>query len=239
LRSGAGLVRVAVPDASRVTVASADPCYMTVPLPSDDDGHIALLAKKALGEHLDRSTVVACGPGLGRSAELDELVSWLYRELKKPLVVDADALNALADHPDVLAQPGGPRILTPHPGEFARLNRIAALHPQDRQPLARQFASQCKSVVVLKGHGTVITDGDRVAINATGNPGMSTGGTGDVLTGVITALLGQGLAPFDAAYLGAHAHGLAGDLAAEEFGQVGMTARDLINYLPYAWQRLQ
>jgi NAD(P)H-hydrate epimerase len=233
LRGGAGLVRLAVAEAIVDTVAGFEPSYMTSPLPCDAAGRIAGAAYERIVELAEKATVVACGPGLGRSLELDQLVLRLYQEIAKPMVFDADALNALATEPETLTHPGGPRILTPHPGEFARLiNR--KLEPDARADAAVQLAARCGIVVILKGHRTLVTDGARRAINTTGNPGMATGGTGDVLTGLITALCCQHLEPFDAARLGVHLHGLAGDLAAEELGQVSLVASDVILFLPDA-----
>ncbi|MBN2473784.1 MAG: NAD(P)H-hydrate dehydratase [Pirellulales bacterium] len=234
LRGGAGLVRLAVPDVCLETVAVLEPSYMTVPLPHDDAGRIAAAAHERLVELAEAATAIGLGPGLGRSAELDKLVGRLYTDLAKPMVVDADALNALATQPDLLARPGGPRILTPHPGEFARLigERLAA---DQRESVAVELAARCGVVVVLKGHGTLITDGKRQARNTTGNPGMATGGTGDVLTGLITALACQDLTLFDAAHLGVHLHGLAGDIAAAEVGEISLIASDLAQFLPDAF----
>jgi ADP-dependent NAD(P)H-hydrate dehydratase len=164
-------------------------------------------------------------------------VTDLYREINKPMVVDADALFALAERTAALTKPGGPRILTPHPGEFARFASSLPEVPQ-RITAAAELARrdvEGQTIVVLKGHNTVVTDGMRFSINQTGNPGMATGGTGDVLTGIITALLCQGIGPFDAARLGVHVHGLAGDLAVGDLGQVSMIASDLIRYLPKAF----
>ena len=165
------------------------------------------------------------------------------------MVVDADALYALASRPNELLRPGGSRIFTPHPGEFARLTdkvydssrRVEAAVEFATSFLDAASGDQSKPpciVVVLKGHETVVTDGRSVSVNQTGNPGMATGGSGDVLTGIITGLLCQGLTPFDAARLGVHVHGLAGDLAASELGQVSLIASDLIDYLPHAFQAL-
>jgi ADP-dependent NAD(P)H-hydrate dehydratase len=234
LRGGAGLVRLAVPEPILDTVAGFEPSYMTVPLPADKAGHIASAAFDRIAELAEKATVVACGPGLGRSLELDRLVVRLYQEIAKPMVFDADALNALAAEPEALANPAGRRILTPHPGEFARLIG-RKLEGDARNDAAIQLAARYNFVVVLKGHHTLVTDGQRQALNATGNPGMATGGSGDVLTGLITALACQHLEPFDAARLGVHLHGLAGDLAAEEVGQVSLIASDLIHYLPEAF----
>ncbi|HEX5444351.1 MAG TPA: NAD(P)H-hydrate dehydratase [Pirellulales bacterium] len=235
-RSGAGLVKLATPSACQGIVASFEPSLMTIPLPCDAQGRIALAALAVLVESAKEATAVALGPGLGRSDALVEVVECLYQTLAQPMVVDADALNALARRPDVIGRPSGPRVLTPHPGEFSRLTGRETIPAGQREKLTCDFAKKAGAVVVLKGHRTVITDGERVALNATGNPGMATGGTGDVLTGIITALLCQKLAPFDAARLGAHVHGLAGDLAASELGEVGMIASDLIKSLPTAWQ---
>jgi ADP-dependent NAD(P)H-hydrate dehydratase len=234
LRTGAGLVRVATARTAQSTVASFEPSYMTIGLAEDADGRIAATARNAIAEAASHASVVACGPGLGRSADLVELIAWLYQSLALPLVLDADGLNALAERPAALANPGGPRILTPHPGEFARLEQIDKLPVAEREPRARQLATRAGAVVLLKGHRTVITDGRRLALNTTGNPGMATGGTGDVLTGVIAALVAQQLEPYDAARLGAHVHGLAGDLAARALGPVGIIAHDLVAHLPQA-----
>lgn len=234
LRGGAGLVRLAVPETILDTVAGFEPSYMTVPLPVDKAGHIASTAFDRIAELAEKATVIACGPGLGRSLELDQIVARLYQEIAKPMVFDADALNALAAEPDVLANPAGRRILTPHPGEFARLIG-RKLEGDARNDAAIQLAARCNIVVVLKGHHTLVTDGQRHSLNSTGNPGMATGGSGDVLTGLITALACQHLEPFDAARLGVHLHGLAGDLATEEVGQVSLIAGDLIHYLPEAF----
>lgn len=244
LRGGAGLVRLAVPDRCLETVAAFEPSYMTAPLPDDSEGRIAAAAYERIVELAEKATVLACGPGLGRSADLDQLVARLYREVRKPLIVDADGLNALAAQPEVLSQPGGPRILTPHPGEFARLlppgeTQDSRPKAQDLRPKTEQsavaFAARHGLILVLKGHRTLVTDGQRQWHNFTGNPGMATGGSGDSLTGLITALACQHLEPYDAARLGVYLHGLAGDLAARELGQVSLVAGDLVRYLPKAF----
>jgi NAD(P)H-hydrate epimerase len=237
LRGGAGLVRLAVADACLDVVAGIEPSYMTSPLPADRAGRIAYRALDRIVALAARATAVGCGPGLGRSLGLTALVARLYQHLAQPMVVDADALNALATRPEILARPGGPRILTPHPGEFARLLGVDGVPADQRRSRGVEFAARCGLVLVLKGHRTLITDGRCEAINSTGNPGMATGGTGDVLTGLITALICQHLSPFDAARLGVYLHGLAGDLAAEALGQESLIASDLIRYLPAAFQQ--
>jgi NAD(P)H-hydrate epimerase len=242
LRGGAGLVTVAVPDGCLELVACFDPCYMTVPLACDGDGRLNWACRDQFAGLTRNATCLGLGPGLGRSQDLDRLIVWLYQHLSVAMVVDADALNALSSGSgnDPLASPAGPRILTPHPGEFRRLigDRIEG-GIDDLEEQAVRIAQRHGVVMVLKGHRTLITDGRRLAHNTTGNPGMSTGGSGDVLTGVITALVCQGLPMFEAAQLGVHVHGLAGDLAAAQLGQVSMTAKDLLRFLPAAFQSLR
>ena len=238
LRGGAGLVQLAVAETSLDVVASFEPSYMTAPLPADLEGCIAGEARGALEKLAERATAVGCGPGLGRSPGLTQLVGWLYEHLPLPAVFDADALNALAEQPEILARHAAPRILTPHPGEFSRLaGGKKFLLRQQSELAASELAARCQIVVVLKGHRTFVSDGKQQAHNETGNPGMATGGTGDVLTGLVTALVCQRLSPFDAARLGVYLHGLAGDLAAEELGQVSMIASDLVRHLPSAFQQ--
>ncbi len=235
LRSGVGLATLAVPDLCLETVAALDPCYMTQPLPCDDDGRLVLAACEEICHLAEKATCVAIGPGLGRSEELTELVGRLYDTITQPMIVDADALNALASRSDVLDHPGGPRIITPHPGEFRRLAGAETLSLDTSPERAVQLAADHGIVVVLKGHRTVVTDGDNTTFNETGNPGMATGGVGDVLTGIIAALVCQGLSPLDAARLGVHVHGLAGDLAVSDLGEIGMVAGDLVDSLPEAF----
>ncbi len=244
LRSGAGLVTVAVPDVCLDTVAGFDPCYMTVALPSDSQGRLASAAAQQVTDLAQHATVMACGPGLGRSPEIESLVCSLYMTIPRPMVFDADALFALAQHPKCLVSPGGPRILTPHGGEFDRIVNAVSEHTQSRLTATPELATpelaiHCQAVVVLKGHRTLVTDGTQSQRNDTGNPGMATGGAGDVLTGVITALLCQGLDAWSAARLGVHVHGLAGDRAASQFSAVAMTARDIVRCLPDAWRELE
>lgn len=235
LRGGAGLVKVATPRSVWPQVAAGNPCYMTVPLDQDAHGRFSATAFARLMESAHASDVVAVGPGLGRGHEITRLVGELVRQIAKPIVLDADALNACAGRPAILEERTGPVIITPHPGEFGRmLGKTAAQVQVAREDLAADFARRHKLIVLLKGHGTIVADGEKEYVNATGNPGMATAGSGDVLTGLIAALLGQGLALFTAAQLGAYLHGLAGDLAAAEKGQEGMIATDLVEYLPRA-----
>jgi ADP-dependent NAD(P)H-hydrate dehydratase len=233
LRGGAGLVKLAVADSCLETVAGYEPSYMTVPLPDDIDGRISGEAYARIADLARSATVVALGPGMGRSPELDRLVAQLYHEIPVPMLCDADALNALSTNPEVLRQHAGSRILTPHPGEFARL--VGHKYPGEEQEMAAlELAARCELIVVLKGHRTYVTDGRRHWHNSTGNPGMATGGSGDSLTGLITALGCQGLEPYDAARLGVYLHGLAGDLAAKELGENSLIASDIVRYMPQA-----
>jgi NAD(P)H-hydrate epimerase len=233
LRAGAGLVSLGVPDGIWRVVSSYEPSYMLRPLADDGEGRLAV-SSDDLEAVLKPATVAAIGPGLGQSETLTNLVGSLFEQFDRPLLVDADALNALAKRPDVLGKAGGPRVLTPHPGEFTRLMGGQKLAREQAEWLAVELAGRHGLVVVLKGHGTLVTDGQRTVLNTTGNPGMGTGGTGDVLTGLITGLLSQGLSAFEAACLGVFVHGLAGDLAAAELGQPSLIASDLVMHLPAA-----
>ncbi len=240
LRGGAGLVYVAVPSEILPIVAAIEPSYLTIPLATDEEhGCLSADGLTGLRQACEGKDAIALGPGLGTSRGVTAIVSALFAELPQPMVVDADALNVLAAQKPGRSKPAGPRILTPHPGEFARLigSDIATVQNQ-RAKLAAEFAAAHGVIVLLKGQGTIITDGDRVAINRTGNPGMATGGSGDVLTGLIAALLAQGMTPFEAAQLGAHLHGFAGDLAAAELSQPGLIASDLPRYLAAAWRKV-
>lgn len=237
LRGGAGLVRLAVPESILDTVAGFEPSYMTLPLPADAAGRISKSASDLLLNHFVASDCVACGPGLSRSDELTDLVRRWFTSVPKPMVLDADGLFPLSPEHGGLTPAVFPRVLTPHPGEFARL----CGEPPDVRPsrdeqvsAAVALAEKFGLVIVLKGHRTVITDGRRTVENQTGNPGMATGGSGDVLTGLITALICQRLPAWEAAVLAAHVHGLAGDLAAAELTQVSLIASDLVRYLPRA-----
>lgn len=240
LRAGAGLVKVAVPAEILPIVAAGNPCYTTAALPCDGEGQLAHGASPLLKSHREAHDVIAIGPGLGQSAELSALLFELHANFARPMVIDADGINAFVGHLDKLGSPIGPRIITPHPGELARLLHTDVKNVQsNRQTVAMELASEEELIVVLKGHETLVTDGERVYRNNTGNPGMATGGTGDVLTGVIAALLGQGLTPFDAAQLGVYVHGVAGDLARDQIGEVSLIATDLLDFLPPALRLVQ
>lgn len=234
LQSGAGLVTQAVPDRILETVAVLNPCAMTLPLRDDAQGRIIEAAYEQIAERFERITCLACGPGLGRSVELQNFVRRLIMEAPVPCVLDADGLNNMADSGSWPARCAAPRILTPHPGEWSRLSGVAASDTQSQREAAVKFARQHGVVVVLKGHRTFVTDGECAIANATGTPAMASGGSGDVLTGVIAALICQGLPPRQAAHLAVHAHGLAGQLAERARQSRVVLASQLIEYLDAA-----
>lgn len=240
LRSGAGLVRVAVPACIQPVVAGIDPCYTTIALQEDANGQLTSKAGDVLMPMLSDNDVVAFGPGAGTGAGVrDTLLSMLAVEGLK-LVLDADGLNVLSQCGGVggwLEKKKCDVVLTPHPGEMKRLWKSVFREPmpEDREECAVQFAKKTGSIIVLKGAGTVVTNGEKIYTNTSGNPGMATAGSGDVLTGVITALAGQGLSLFDAAVLGVYVHGLAGNIAAAIHGQVSLIATDIIDNLSSAF----
>lgn len=240
LRSGAGLATIGCPIGVLPIIAGMTACPTTRGFPQTDAksfaGHALLDVLPLLGDY----TAAALGPGIGRHPSTAWFVLNLIPRLTIPTVIDADGLNNLSTDVAVLARKKAPIVLTPHPAEMGRLAGMATADVQrDRQGVAETFARAHRVVVVLKGHRTVVTDGEQTYINATGNPGMATGGAGDVLTGVILALLCQGLDAFRAAQLGAHVHGLAGDIAAGEKGQISMIATDLLDALPEAFRQYQ
>lgn len=234
LRGGAGLVRIATPDAALDTVACLAPCCTTAPLP-DDGACVKATAAAAIRRLADGQHVLAMGPGLGQTLGVKSVVRSVLVGLEIPVVLDADALNVLAGNAnESLAKTRGPAVITPHPGEAARLLGTTPREVQaDREGAAAALAG-LGAVAVLKGAGTVVCDGRRLYVNTTGNPGMATAGAGDVLTGLVAALVASGMDPFDAAVLGVWAHGRAGDLAAERLGVLGLTASDILGCVPQA-----
>ena len=241
LLSGAGLVRLAVPEAILETVAGYSPEPTTIPCSADEAGRFALDALEPLLEHAELGTALFLGPGLGRSDDLDRLVLQFLQKTSKPIVVDADALNALSE--SGMGSVGFPLrlpiILTPHAGEFARLRGEPTPAEDDgeaRKAAALDFARRWGVLLVLKGHETIITDGEQLAVNRTGNPGMATGGSGDVLTGMIAGLVAQNFSSvFETLRLAAHLHGLAGDIAAERLGEISVTATAILDAIPGAF----
>ncbi len=241
MRSGAGLVTVATAASQQPIVATLVLEAMTEPVPETAARSIALKARELLDELAEARDAAAVGPGLGLDAETQTLARELAHDLRRPLVLDADALTALAGHLDTLRGAPAPRCLTPHPGELARmLGRSVADVERDRIETARAFATTYGVHLVLKGAGTVIADPDgHVSINPTGNPGMASGGTGDVLTGILGALFARGLGPRAAAQTAVYLHGLAGDLAAARVGEEALIASDVITALADAFASLR
>src|SRR5438067_989980 len=239
-RSGAGLTTLAVPATLQAVLEAQVREAMTAALADTGDGAAALADGTVASALLADRGAVVCGPGLGQASATRELIRHVVRQCTAPLVLDADGLNAVAGT-SVLRDRPGPTVITPHPGEMARLSGGDTARVQaDRLGTARAFARAERVVVVLKGARTVIASPDgATAICPTGNPGMASGGTGDVLAGVIGALLAQGLTAYDAAALGVFAHGAAGDAVAARQGEVGLLASDLLAELPATLERLQ
>jgi len=241
LRAGAGLVRVATPRSALPIIAAIEPSYTTIPLPEDSAGRISAKAINTILDAAAENDAVAFGPGVGVSQSLRSVVQILLEQDALRLVIDGDGLNNLSkikNWPDKLK---ADLVLTPHPGEMKRLwsGLFREPMPASRQRQAQRLAQHTKATVVLKGAGTVVADAQKVYVNKTGNPGMATAGSGDVLTGAITALIGQGMSSFDAAVLGVYIHGLAGDIAAEKTGQVSLIATDIVQALGEAFTKPQ
>ena len=238
LRTGCGLVYLGVPEKIWAVEAQKCTAAMPFPLPDTKDGKLREAALDAILKRLEGCDVLALGPGLGRSKQLTSLVCQLLRRTKKPMILDADGINALEGHIDVLkARQGRSTILTPHDGEFARLSGRPV--GRDRAAAAREFARAYGCVLVLKGHRTItaLPQGN-LLVNTTGNSGMAKGGSGDVLTGILAALICQGATPAQAAACGVWLHGRAGDLAAAHLTEYGMTPPDLVEALPQAFREI-
>ncbi len=240
LRAGAGLVRVATAKSALPVVASIEPSYTTAPLAEDGAGRVSAKAMNAILDAAAENDVVAIGPGLGQSPGLRSVVEALLQQESLRLIIDGDGLNNLSMLTGWPKKRKANVTLTPHPGEMKRLwsGLFRDQMPKDRQETATRMAAATGTVVALKGAGTVVTDGNRVYINTTGNPGMATAGSGDVLTGITAALMGQGMDNFDSTVLGVYVHGLAGDIAADRLGQISIMATDIIDALPEAFKRM-
>ena len=228
LRSGAGLVFLGVPESIYGIEAVKLNEPVIFPLP-DAGGRLSADAVPEVLTRLPQMDAVLVGPGLGQSEGTLAVVRAVLEKAECPVVVDADGINVLSAHRDLLRGRKSPTILTPHDGEFARLGGVIG---EDRMAAAAALAEELGCVVLLKGHETCITDGTDGYLNPTGNPGMAVGGSGDVLAGAITALLGAGLPPLEAAACGAWLHGAAGDRCAAELGQYGMLPTDMLSALP-------
>lgn len=241
LRSGCGLVNVALPRSERSLVAQAMPELLTVGCAETDEGYPSLEGYGELEPHMEHADVILVGPGLRKAEGVTELMLKIITEIDKPMVIDAGALGALAGNTDLLKQRTAATIITPHSGELSRLNGVEwDVVEEDRWRYAREFAIEHKVIVISKGAPTYTIDIDGTAyINSTGNAGLATAGSGDVLAGVVAGTFVQMQEdPLGASILGAYIHGLAGDLAAEELTQTAMTAMDVQRYLPNAYKSL-
>ena len=228
LRSGAGLVFLGVPESIYAIEAVKLNEAIVFPLP-DKGGKLGEAAIPEILERLPNMDAVLLGPGLGQSEGTCAVVKAVLNAADCPVVLDADGINVMGVHKDIVRGRTAPTILTPHTGEFARLGGEIR---KGRTTAAEKMAQDLNCIMLLKGHDTVITDGSTTYINPTGNPGMAVGGSGDVLAGIITALIGQGISPLEAAACGAWLHGAAGDRCASEIGQYGMLPTDMVNVLP-------
>lgn len=241
LRAGAGLSTVATPRAVLPTVAGFHPEVMTEPLEETEAGGISLRALENMDRLVEAKTVLAIGPGISRNPETAEFVRTVVKKYRTPIVLDADGLNAFEGNAAQLNGKGRSLVITPHPGEMARLagSTVPAVQ-RDRLTVARTFAREHEVIVVLKGHRTLIAQPDgTVWVNTTGNPGMATGGTGDILTGIVAGLIAQNPdRVMEAVIAAVHLHGLAGDVACESMGEHSVVATDLVKALPQAFLRV-
>ncbi|MBE7011185.1 MAG: NAD(P)H-hydrate dehydratase [Ruminococcaceae bacterium] len=238
MRTGAGLVTVGTADCDRGIVATKLTEAMTIGF-SSVNGCIGYTDREKIKAIADKSGVLVLGPGIGRERETKELVLWLVKNTETKIVLDADGLNAVSSNIDILKGRKGEIILTPHEGEMSLLcGKTIEEIKENREKTAVDFAKKYGITLVLKGKNTVVTNGEEVFVNPSGNPGMATGGSGDVLAGVVGSLLGQGLTAYDGAVLGAYIHGRAGDLAKADKGEMGLIASDIVDNLPYAIKEL-
>ena len=240
MRSGAGSVRLGIPKGINNAIIKIKPEeVMTLTLPQTKSGSLSGKAFDKIRFFVKKFDILVIGPGLSQDKTTQALTRRIISAIDKPMVIDADGLNALAGHLNVLRKPKARNrnlILTPHPGEMARLLGITVnIVQKNRKDIARKFSRSHKLTLVLKGHNTIVSDAKgKIYINKTGNPGMSSAGSGDVLTGMISAFLGQGLDSFSSAKYAVYLHGLAGDLAAKEKTQISLIASDIIAKIPQA-----
>ena len=228
LRSGAGLTFLGIPESIYEIEAIKLNEPVVLPLP-EENGKLGILAVSEIEKRLPLMDAVLIGCGLGQSGGTLAVVKAVLEQAKCSVVVDADGINVLKEHKDILRGRAYPTILTPHEGEFLRFGGTIG---EDRMASAVHFSKEWNCILLLKGHRTCITNGETGYVNETGNPGMAVGGSGDVLAGIIVSLLGQGLQPLEAAACGAWLHGAAGDLCAEEIGQYGMLPTDMLMRIP-------
>ncbi len=238
LRSGTGLVTVGTADTEQSVLATKLTEAMTVGFVSVS-GQVGLLDKEKIKEMAEKSDAFVIGPGMGRNEETQKLILWLIENVSAPMIIDADGLNALSLNIDILKSRKDITILTPHEGEMAKLLGISSEKVKNnREEIAKEFAQRNNVVLLLKGKDTIVTDGNEIFINPTGNSGMATGGSGDVLSGVLGSLVAQGMNGYEAGVLGAYIHGLAGDIGTADKGKMGLIASDIAENLPYAIKEL-
>ncbi len=245
LRSGSGIVTLGIPESLNPVMEVKLTCVMTHPLPETGASTLSNKGRKEIMKLCKSHDVVALGPGLSQQPETRELILWLIKNIDSAMVIDADGLNALSDNVPVLYKIKEGAVLTPHPGEMSRLTGLGSAKDVQKvrlntatqfvQSIQKKLSGDKKLTLVLKGDKSIVADYEKVYVNRTGNPGMATAGSGDVLTGMIASLIGQGYDLFNASQLGVYLHGLAGDIAAKKKGELSMIASDIIEYLPDAF----
>ncbi len=235
LRSGAGLVYNIVPKSLQNIFSIKLIEAIILPIEDDNTGHFTVNSTKDIEEILIDKDVLVLGPGIGVGEEREKFVKYILLKYNKTIVLDADGLNCIAKNPSILSKRKATTIITPHPGEMARLlNTSIKEIQQNRIEYSKTFSNKYNIITILKGHETIVTNGEDIYINTTGNPGMATAGSGDVLTGILASFIAQGMDPYEASKLGVYIHGLAGDLAKIDKGEYSMIARDIIENIPYA-----
>lgn len=245
LRSGSGIVTLGIPESLNPVMETKLTCVMTCPLPETKASTLSNKGRKEILKLCESHDVVALGPGLSQQPETRELILWLIKNIDRTMVIDADGLNALTGNVNMLLKIKRSAVLTPHPGEMSRLTGLGSAKDLQKerlvtatqfvQSIQKKLGDEKKIVLVLKGDKTIVADYGKAYVNRTGNPGMATAGAGDVLTGIIVSLIGQGFDVFDASQLGVYIHGLAGDIAAKKKGELSMIASDIIDCLPDAF----
>lgn len=239
LRAGSGLVICGIPESLNQIMEIKLTEAMTLPLPETKEYFLSLKSKDKILEFCKKCDAVAIGPGLGQNKETQKLVKELILKIKCPLILDADGINALNGDIKILKKRKGRTIITPHPGEMSRLLGQEIKKTKNQENIVKKLAMETKIIVCLKGYKTIVASpGGEVYINKTGNSGMASGGTGDVLTGIIASFVGQGMNDFSATVVSVYLHGLAGDIAAGKKGKFSLIASDIIEYLPDAFKKV-
>lgn len=240
LRSGSGLVYCIIPKSLETIMSIKLTEAIIVPIEDNGKGHFTEDSIREIKNAIKNMDAIAIGPGLGVSEERTQLIKEILTEFKGTIVLDADRINCLLSKDEVLINRNGHTIITPHPGELARLLQKSTSEIQKNRIYYSKYASEKYNIItVLKGKGTVVTSKEETYINSTGNPGMATAGTGDILTGIILSFLGQGIDPFKSAILGVYCHGLSGDISMMDKGEYGLIATDILDNIPYSLKKIQ